>query len=673
MATLNLPNEGDFPWDLNPAITAINDELVSTTAAVGNVVSSKGGAGGIGSLDGSGKQPTGQIAPSVLPQGTVVRNAITGVWDATGDPLVDATGTTDSTSRVQAYIDAARAAGGGVVQLPAGTIIAEPVMKHRVSLRGRGKRATNLKAKSGSTNTGIITFATGYNQATYIEDLRIVGNGNLGQHGVHCNATPIAPDNNGGWWEGGMRRVQIEGLTSDSTTIAACIRFSSSATVGELLPTQFMRFEHVFCFSDNYGRGIWSDAQVGQIEWDSCEFDGPTPASRGGADVWLEAGYAWTFTNCTFQNNLTGVRLYSVNEVTFAGCYWENTGRAVDVLENSRSVVLINPHLANAGYISSSDATGALVRAQTASRVHIYGGWVPGQFSRSLVADNTATITQHGLEFPSDKVVSASGMTKQVSVISNEVTVQPGAETVIVNTSTDPITKIGAGSRRLTGDRLTFLAFNGPITFSEDNPDGVTNLKLNGKGPVLTIPRDGTAVFQRFDLAHNWVLISTSTPGGLGFPSTVDPGMIRATDSMGVGAANAAIYLRAIGGGTISKIGMRVGVSSGNISVAVYRNSGTGRSSIPGTRIATTGSIACPAVGYAEVSLGSTVTLNDGDWIGISADNTTAQIGSLLSAGADSNLGLGRQYRQPTAHPLPSAPSSLVATIGYTYCLVGTP
>lgn len=31
MATINLPNEGDFPWDLNPAITAINSEVEATT------------------------------------------------------------------------------------------------------------------------------------------------------------------------------------------------------------------------------------------------------------------------------------------------------------------------------------------------------------------------------------------------------------------------------------------------------------------------------------------------------------------------------------------------------------------------------------------------------------------------------------------------------------------
>ena len=34
MATINLPNEGDFPWDLNPAITAINAEVEATNNLV---------------------------------------------------------------------------------------------------------------------------------------------------------------------------------------------------------------------------------------------------------------------------------------------------------------------------------------------------------------------------------------------------------------------------------------------------------------------------------------------------------------------------------------------------------------------------------------------------------------------------------------------------------------
>lgn len=156
-----------------------------------------------------------------------------------------------------------------------------------------------------------------------------------------------------------------------------------------------------------------------------------------------------------------------------------------------------------------------------------------------------------------------------------------------------------------------------------------------------------------------------------GYPYTVDPGTVRATDNMAMPSANTAIYARVRDAGPISKIGLRVLTSGGNLSVAVYRNSGSGRNAVPGARIATSGSVAVPAIGYQEIALGSAVWVHQGDWLALSADGTTATFWSLLAAGADSNAGLGRQFRQATAHPLPTTPSGLVATNGYTFVLIG--
>lgn len=158
--------------------------------------------------------------------------------------------------------------------------------------------------------------------------------------------------------------------------------------------------------------------------------------------------------------------------------------------------------------------------------------------------------------------------------------------------------------------------------------------------------------------------------GPFGFPFTHDPEYLR-NDANSVVSANRGIYQRVIGGGTITKIGLSVGTQSGNISVAVYRNSGVGRSAVPGTRAVTTGAIACPGTGYQEVALGSSVDVNPGDWFFLSADNTTATFGALLNAPGDNNLGKGRAYRQDAAHPAPSTVGTLVAVYGYNYCLVG--
>lgn len=123
-------------------------------------------------------------------------------------------------------------------------------------------------------------------------------------------------------------------------------------------------------------------------------------------------------------------------------------------------------------------------------------------------------------------------------------------------------------------------------------------------------------------------------------------------------SANRAYFWRVLSGMTITKIGVRVGVQSGNISLAVYRNSGSGRSSAPGTQLVTTGAIACPASGEALVSLGSSVSLQPGDWFGMSCDNNTASffgtgVGITLSTALYSGMG----GYQSSAHPCPATPA----------------
>lgn len=159
-----------------------------------------------------------------------------------------------------------------------------------------------------------------------------------------------------------------------------------------------------------------------------------------------------------------------------------------------------------------------------------------------------------------------------------------------------------------------------------------------------------------------WGLVMTETALG-GTPST------RVWDT-----ANRAYFWRLIGAATITKIGVRVGVSSGNISLAVYRNTGVGRAAAPGTQLATTGAIACPPAGVdTNVPLGSTVVLQPGDWVGMSCDNTTASfygqsVGILVSSAY-----AGRGGYQSAAHPCPSSP--VLTSAGYpgAVLLVGVP
>jgi len=120
-------------------------------------------------------------------------------------------------------------------------------------------------------------------------------------------------------------------------------------------------------------------------------------------------------------------------------------------------------------------------------------------------------------------------------------------------------------------------------------------------------------------------------------------------------AANRAYYLRHLGGGvTVTKIGVDMGVSSGNISLAICTGS-AGRVG-PTSRQQTTGAIACPATGWQEVTITSTV-MAPGSWTAMSADNATA---SLIASGAHyaTDAFKGINAFENSAHPIPSTPST---------------
>jgi hypothetical protein len=157
---------------------------------------------------------------------------------------------------------------------------------------------------------------------------------------------------------------------------------------------------------------------------------------------------------------------------------------------------------------------------------------------------------------------------------------------------------------------------------------------------------------------------------GWGVPYTFNPFALNGYTP--VVAANDAFYFRVAGSGPISKIATMVSVQSGNISVAVLR--GLPGVNPPTTRLATSGTVACPAAGYAEISLGATVVVDERtDWFAISCDNTTATFVRSGIAGVESAIGAGFGYRATTQHPIPAAPTGLLASVRTAYVLVGKP
>lgn len=160
----------------------------------------------------------------------------------------------------------------------------------------------------------------------------------------------------------------------------------------------------------------------------------------------------------------------------------------------------------------------------------------------------------------------------------------------------------------------------------------------------------GTGTWTPTAIAGSGVSASKADPLNLGFPFNIDPRHIAA--SAANNAANRTFYYRATGGGTVSKIGLYVASASGNICVSVYANTGIGRAAAPGARVATSGSVACPAAGYAEVTLDAPVTVTSGDfWFALATDNTTATFGAVSTSAFAIQ---GVMAWQDTAFPSPA-------------------
>jgi hypothetical protein len=97
---------------------------------------------------------------------------------------------------------------------------------------------------------------------------------------------------------------------------------------------------------------------------------------------------------------------------------------------------------------------------------------------------------------------------------------------------------------------------------------------------------------------------------------------------------------------------------------------GVGKAAKPGTQKATSGSVACPAVGYAEVSLGASIQVNAGDFIGFSVDNATVAIRAAGGTPTTTALSDGAEWAGGL-FPCPSAVGTLSSNSGRLPVLVG--
>jgi hypothetical protein len=158
-------------------------------------------------------------------------------------------------------------------------------------------------------------------------------------------------------------------------------------------------------------------------------------------------------------------------------------------------------------------------------------------------------------------------------------------------------------------------------------------------------------------------------------PPTLDAyGFVRVATppgtTAGVCSTNVSYYHRVIEGGTFTAIRMGINVSSGNICLAAFKNTGSGLTAKAGNRIATTGSIPCPVSGTTDIPMGSSVTVAAGDWLAVSADN--AVVAFIGMGGAGSGVAGTGNFGAEVVFPAPTVANPFTSN-ARMFSMVGIP
>ena len=113
----------------------------------------------------------------------------------------------------------------------------------------------------------------------------------------------------------------------------------------------------------------------------------------------------------------------------------------------------------------------------------------------------------------------------------------------------------------------------------------------------------------------------------------------------------------------IDRVLIEVKTAAGNIDVGIYDDDGT--AGAPGTKLASSGSVACPAAGGRAVTLTSSIELAPGRYYAALSSNNGSAV-FLYSTGMNVDAALGgiRYVQNPTVFPLPSTAANLTEQTG---------
>lgn len=305
-----------------------------------------------------------------------VYNVKSPTYGALGD------GSHDDTIAIQAALNAANAAGGGVVYLPAGQykISSALTMYNRITLRGDGDYVTNIVQTNTSAN-GLVGSNLIY---IIIEHLRLTGPGSGTGEGInfttefdYCILRDMSTT---GWGSTGIEIEQpivtnLTRVTSFNNGGAGIFIHGNVSTGAGTSVSLDSCWTH-----DNVSNGF-SIQNMTYLSFQACASD--NHANSGKAGYRIDQCTGFTFSGCGSEGNNFG---------------WLLTGGSTGIVFNSP-------------YIFNTPSTGVGIYASAATNVHIFGATeaLPQAGATAAVQVNSgSTCTIQGLVATTANVLAAN-------------------------------------------------------------------------------------------------------------------------------------------------------------------------------------------------------------------------------------------------------------------------
>lgn len=432
-----------------------------------------------------------------------VYNVKSPTYGALGD------GSHDDTVAIQAALNAANAAGGGVVYLPAGQykISAALTMYNRITLRGDGDYVTNI-VQTSTTANGLVGSSLIY---IIIEHLRLTGPGTGTGEGINFTTEfdyCILRDMSTTGW--GSTGIEIEQpIVTNLTRVTSFNNGGAGIFIHDNLTTgagTSVSFDSCWTH-DNVSNGF-SIRGMTYCSFQACASD--NHVNSGKAGYLIQGCTGFTFTGCGSEGNNYG---------------WLLSG-------SSTGIVITSP------YIFNTPSTGVGIYASSATNVHLTGvteALPQAGAAAAVKVDTGCSVTITGIVATTGNVLAAS--TTVIASNASGVRSYPNGVTTPTLTMTG---NIAMGSNKVTGLANGTVSTDGAAFGQIPTPGAVTAQTsfgaASGNGSATT--------YARSDHTHGTPAVPSTGVFSSSSESTTNTTQTASTNLVAPVAANATYLMR---------------------------------------------------------------------------------------------------------------------------------